>query len=201
VNVCHLLSLQISLISLLFYKKINLSLFYLEKGKEIVYTKTVFFIKGGILTMNSIKFIEIGFENVESIVIPVERMKVTYGPLIVHSEVIEDFKLNYPVYRTNLLQLEISFSDSNELTYDPQKEVEPLGMFINNPMSNNVVDRPHILGRILNYNDIVNIDMLDENEEVIECIYAPWGEEYEEINSYMTTHVANNLLTVHIEKT
>jgi len=151
--------------------------------------------------MSNVKFIQIGFENMESIIIPIQRVKVNYASLTVHGKIIEGFKVNYPVYKTDMIKLEISFKNEDELLYDSQKEEAPLAMFINNPLSNHVEDRPHILGRVLNHSDIVNVEMLDENETIIECIYAPWGKGHNDYtNSYMTTHVENNLLTIHIEK-
>ena len=43
--------------------------------------------------------------------------------------------------------------------------------------------------------------MLDENEETIEYIYASWGKGHNKhTNSYIKTHVENNLLTIHIKK-
>jgi len=76
---------------------------------------------------------------------------------------------------------------------------EPLGMYVGNPMSNNVEDRPNILGRIIEHNDIVIIDTLNENQEHIKTVYVSWHEEDEHNNRLMSIKANSGLLTIEIK--
>ncbi|MGG3920449.1 hypothetical protein ABEV41_00615 [Geobacillus thermodenitrificans] len=144
------------------------------------------------------KYIEIGFENCESIVIPIDRIKeLKYGNL----EELTDERGFYEVntYKTDYVLLSISYNDESELKYNSLEQDEPLGMYIGNPMSNNVEDRPNILGRITEHNDIVTIDTLNENQERIKTVYVPWHEEDEYNNRLMSVKANSGLLTIEIK--
>ncbi len=150
--------------------------------------------------MKDVKYLEIAFENLESIVIPIEKVeKFEHGELKLYKRLMSDFNLDYNVYKTNSVHLRISYENESDLKYDLEDYDEPLGIFINNPTSNNVSDRPNILGRILNHNDIVDIHLLDENEEEIKNIYVPWGGESDYRNAFMKTNIENGVLEIHIE--
>ena len=144
------------------------------------------------------KYIEVVFENCESIVIPIDRIKeLKYGNL----EELTDERGFYEVntYKTDYVLLSISYNDESELKYNSLEQDEPLGMYIGNPMSNNVEDRPNILGRITEHNDIVTIDTLNENQERIKTVYVPWHEEDEYNNRLMSVKANSGLLTIEIK--
>lgn len=143
------------------------------------------------------KLLEIVFENLESIVIPTERIKeFSFGEL----EVVREPFYENEDYRTDYICLKIFYNNEEELIYKPNFEDEPLGMFISNPTSNRVEDRPNILGRIINHNDIVCIEMLDENEKRIKNMYVPWSEKNEYCNEYMFCQKNNGVLEILIKK-
>ncbi|PLR99554.1 hypothetical protein [Bacillus sp. T33-2] len=147
--------------------------------------------------MEEIKFLEIVFENVESIVIPIERVKnFNFGELTS----MEHKHLEDNSYQTDHINLEITYEQKSELQYNPSDCDEPLGMFINNPTSNNVADRPNILGRVLNHMDIVDIQVLNENEEPIQVIYVPWHDEDQYDNRFMITKVEDGLVKIEIRR-
>ncbi|MGG3987321.1 hypothetical protein [Bacillus smithii] len=148
--------------------------------------------------MEDTKFIEIVFENIESIVIPIERViSMDFGKL----EPVED----YPLFgsfacRAEYVLLEISYKNESELQYNTSNYDEPLGMYAANPTNNYVEDRPNILGRILNHNDISVIELLNEDKQRIKNIYVPWNEEDEYSNRFMTTEVKNGILKIEIRE-
>lgn len=140
--------------------------------------------------------IELVFENVESIVIPIHRVKeLAFGEL----EPIKDDAVHCrEKYRSEYLSLEITYQDETELDYHHDQDNSPLGMFVGNPLSNSVEDRPDILGRILEHQDLVVIEFLDQYKENIRSVYVPWHEEDEILNRYMRTQAENELLKVEI---
>jgi hypothetical protein len=140
-------------------------------------------------------YLKIVFENVESIVIPAEQIeKFTYGEL---TKLEGDF-YEYNSHQSDHIELIIKYYNESDLHYSSLDYDEPLGMFIGNPTSNNVKDRPNVLGRILNFNDIVDIQLLDKDEKEIMTIYVPWGEgEYD--NELMTKKVENGLIHIEIK--
>lgn len=145
------------------------------------------------------KYIEIGFENCESIIIPIDKVKeFRYGNL----EKLTDERGFYEdnTYQTDYVLLSISYDDESELQYNSLEQDEPLGMYVGNPMSNNVYDRPNILGRIMEHNDIVTIDTLNENQERIKTVYVPWHEEDEYNNRLMSVKANSGLLTIEIKE-
>lgn len=147
--------------------------------------------------MNNVKYLDVTFENCESIVIPIDRVvEFTYGDVTqLTSEMYSDG--NY--YSTDRMTLKIDYHDESELAYNDMDYDQPLEMFTRNPTSNNVEDRPNILGRLLNHQDIVGVWLLDEDEEVLKTIYAPWGEE-EYTNTYMTISAENGLIKIEIKE-
>jgi len=148
--------------------------------------------------MENYKFIEIAFENCESIIIPKEIIsKFDFGELLnVENEFTKDSYLH-----SDKLELYITYSDESDLNYNPYDYEDPLGMFIGNPTSNKVQDRPNILGRILMCEDITSIYLLDENEKEIVNFYVPWGEEdYHEINSLQKVTCENGIMKIQIKK-
>lgn len=146
--------------------------------------------------METAQYIEIVFENVESIVIPIERiLHIDFGKL---NKINNDPFNREEIYRCEFLDLKIRLDDESDVKYPlyPTDGEEPLGMFKTNPTSNNVKDRHNILGRILEFNDIVDVQLLDENEEVMRDIYVPWGGEYDWKNEFMVTKISEDLLEV-----
>jgi hypothetical protein len=123
-----------------------------------------------------------------------------HGELEVFEWLMKTFKSKRPVYKTNMINLKIKYNSDDELEYNPMDYDEPLGMFVGNPTSNNVKDRPNILGRILYCRDIVDIQLLDENEEEMENIYVPWGGDNDYVNDFMTTNISNGILEIHIKE-
>lgn len=145
--------------------------------------------------LKNTKFIEIVFENYESIVIPIKRViSMDFGKL-------EPVK--YDPLSTCSAQhvlLAISYEKDSEVQHYRYYHEEPLGLFPYNSISNNVEDRPEILGRILGYNDIDTIILLDENKQRIRDIFVPWNEEDEHINGLMVSEAKNGILRVKIER-
>lgn len=145
---------------------------------------------------DGIKYIEIGFENIESIVIPIENIiSFDYGELkLLTDEIFENHS-----YQSKHINLKIRYSNPSELKYNPMDYIEPLGMFIGNPTSNNVKDRPNILGRILVANDIVDVSLLDSNETRLKNIYVPWSDnEYN--NELMKVKIKDDYLEIDIKE-
>jgi len=147
--------------------------------------------------MKSVNFLEIVFENCEGIIIPIDRIvEFKYGELTsLEDELFSDG--NY--YSTSHLTLKISYHDESELNYNDMDYEEPLGMYVGNPLSKNVEDRPNILGRLLNHHDVVGVWLLDESEEPFKTIYAPWGED-EYVNEYMSIKAENGLIEIEIKE-
>ena len=147
--------------------------------------------------LENYKYIEVVFENCESIIIPTDRVgKMEFGEL-------KPF-VDYPfdgltAYNSEYLSLDISYKNESDLKYNPSEYEEPLGMFIGNPLSNNVEDRPNILGRLMNHNDLVMIELLDINQKHIKNIYVPWHEEDEYNNRYMKVHKEDDSLIIEIK--
>lgn len=141
------------------------------------------------------KYIEIVFENCESIILPLDRVEtLEFGKL----ELISDFPSSEDdmYYESEKLFMSIKYINESCLLYDCRDYDEPLGMFIDNPTSNMVEERPNILGRILNINDIVCIEYLNDSLEVMKSIYVPWSDESEYNNVYMKTESDGNVLKV-----
>ncbi|MFQ3545790.1 hypothetical protein Q7A53_17055 [Halobacillus rhizosphaerae] len=137
-------------------------------------------------------FIELVFENIESIIIPRERIrKLECTPL--------KERTNVRTYDTNYVRLQIDYQDQMELNYIPENYEYPLGMFIDNPTSNRVQDRPNILGRILNYRDIVSLYYMDDKEEEIYGVYVPWSEAEEDFNEYMKVSIEPSYIDILIQ--
>lgn len=147
--------------------------------------------------MNEFKFIEVIFENCESISIPFDRIKRLEYSSLVNLDA-EFFEGNS--YQCEWLNLDISYENEWELKYNDMAYDEPLGMYVGNLMSNSVVDRPNILGRILNHHDIVFIEMQDSKKNKIKSIYAPWSEEDEYNNLYMRVTNEDNQLKISFRK-
>ncbi|MED4883128.1 hypothetical protein [Bacillus smithii] len=147
--------------------------------------------------MENTKFIEIVFENIESIVVPIERViSMEFGKL----EPVEDDPLfGLFACRAEYVLLEITYKNESELQYNTSDYDEPLGMYAANPTSNYVEDRPNILGRIL-YHDISVIELLNEDKQRIKNIYVPWNEEDEYSNRFMTTEAKNGILKIEIRE-
>ncbi|MET3505505.1 hypothetical protein [Halalkalibacter oceani] len=144
-----------------------------------------------------VKYIELIFENCESIIIPVERiLKFEYGDL---KPFTNDF-YEENAYLAEGVELEVLYQEESDLVYNPFDYDEPLGMFVSNPMSNKVEDRPNILGRILNHSDIVCIDLLNEVESRIKLIYPPWSEEDDYNNTYEKIEIEEGKLKITIKK-
>lgn len=148
----------------------------------------------------NVKFLEIVFENCESIIISYERInKILIGELEkLSGEIFEKEHFNY--YKTNYINLEISYKTEDELVYIEKDDDYPLGMFTNNPTSNNIIDRPNILGRVLMHNDITSIYLLDKNKKILNMTYVPWSKESEDFNMYMSLKNEDMLIKVEIMK-
>ncbi|MGE7121779.1 hypothetical protein ACQKIC_16300 [Peribacillus sp. NPDC046944] len=146
--------------------------------------------------MDNAKYIEVVFENCESIVIPTERvLGLTYAEL---TPLKDDHALENS-YHSSRIDLEISYTHQTELEYSPTDNDDLLGAYINNPSSNKVEDRPNILGRLFNYHDIVYIQLLDSDEKPLKNIYVPWYEEDQDDNRYMKIHKEEGSFTIEIK--
>ncbi|UGO51325.1 hypothetical protein PQE72_gp118 [Bacillus phage vB_BanS_Skywalker] len=143
--------------------------------------------------MNNVKHIELVFENVESIVIPANKVShLSFGNLTARLNGDDSFD-------GDNVELRILYSDTSELDYNAMDYHEPLGMFTNNPTSNNVADRPNILGRITNYNDIVLIKIVGHNDEE-KYVHVPWedGNSWED-NQLQKSVARDGILEVKIK--
>ena len=147
--------------------------------------------------MDQIKEVEIVFENSESIVIPKEKFKkLEFGEiksLIFPGMVYEGNKCF-----TDTVIMEINYQDESELEYDLGNE-GLLGGYVDNPLSNKVEDRPNILGRILNLNDITWIDLINQNGEVEKTICVPWDKSDDFRNNYMSVEKKNETIQITIK--
>lgn len=148
--------------------------------------------------MENVRFIELVFENVESMLIPMERVqKLDFGELKVAPP---DYhgSLRENAFVSDYTTLEITYQSDDELQYDHAQEAYPIGMFSNNPMSNNIADRPHILGRVLQHQDIVYIELCDEQEHVLQKVFVPWSD-HQYSNEFMHIEAKDGVIRIHIE--
>jgi hypothetical protein len=147
--------------------------------------------------MTNPAYIELVFENVESIILKPDRfLKLGFGPLVKN----EDRHTKYDQFFTDEVLMRISYEDASELAYSPAKSDNPLGGYTQNPDSNHVVDRPNILGRLLLYSDLTHIYYIDENENEISSVIVPWSEEDESQNEYMTVTTEPGYVEVRVRK-
>ena len=144
--------------------------------------------------MSKVHYYELVFENVESIIIPAEHiLKFEHGNLTKVD--IED-----DAYRSDHIELHIKYENESDLVYKPDREAfEVLGMFVGNTVSNRVDERPNVLGRLLNYHDLVDIQLYDAEDNRLKIIYVPWEEEYESINKLQTVTAENGVLKISIK--
>lgn len=139
------------------------------------------------------------FENIESIVVPYKKIKTLEVGTLTELNEPEGF-FEKDTFETEFVVLEISYDSEDELNYDPLQYGDPLGMFTNNTTSNRVVDKPNILGRILNYNDLVSLELQGENEERIKTIYVPWCQKDQFDNRYMKAEKNNGTIRIEIRE-
>lgn len=149
--------------------------------------------------INKTKYIEITFENCESIVLPIEQVKELSILNLAQVENKDGFYKNH-TFRSKSVKIVISYKDESELEYNGDDYEEPLGMFRGNPMSNHVSERPNIIGRILNFPDITSIELLNKEEEHLKTVYVPWHPEDEYNNRWMNSETGNNKLTIEIKE-
>ena len=146
--------------------------------------------------MDRVCSLELVFENLESIIVPIEMVsKFEYGKL---SEQQSEYLKN--AYISEGTEIHITYKNDSDLVYNPDREsAEVLGTYIDNQVINHVKDRPNVLGRVLNYQDLVYLDLLDENEHKIKSIYVPWHEKDEENNRFQFVEAANGVLMIVIK--
>lgn len=148
--------------------------------------------------VNEFHYVDIVFENVESIRVRADRLvRLDVGPQKENGVTAYGEGTSYS---TDSLHMAISFEDEAVLAYDPNTEPHPAGMYTSNPLSNVVHERPAVLGRILHYRDIVNLTFLDEQEQAFKTVYVPWREEDEYSNKYMEVEAGSGVIEVKIEK-
>lgn len=140
--------------------------------------------------LGAMENVEIVFENLESIIIP--RDKVSY---IEFGVIKKDFRDDS--CRSDKLVLHIEYSDESDLVYDGRDYEKPLGMYTSNFTSNHVNDRPNILGRILNYDDIVCLSLLDDDNGLLATVYTPWKGDFD-YNELMSTEYGEGVLKINI---
>lgn len=147
-----------------------------------------------------IEYVELVFENSESIVLPrflVKELIVTGIRLnLFYQSTFIHFDLSESLYYTcEEARLTIGFDDVSNLDYEG--DVEVLGMFVGNETVNNVWERPEILGRVTAHNDISHIDLLDKNEKSVLYLGVPWGD-HDFINDCMKVIVDEKSKELHI---
>ncbi|MCA1021482.1 hypothetical protein [Halobacillus litoralis] len=153
-----------------------------------------------------VKSVEIIFENCESIIVPADRFTNFFVSGIKQNMVYQkhlDFKLGELfTYQCEQVSMFISYQDESELDYTYNIDDEPLGMFVGNTTSNRVSDRPNILGRVVDSNDITHLYFLDENEDELFKLAVPFEGEWN--NSLMSVDKRygskSNTLVVNIAK-
>lgn len=139
--------------------------------------------------------IEIVFENIESIIVPHSRViAIDYSPLAK----LKNASFEENSWKAEWLSMKIIYHDESELKYDPNQFDEPLGMYVQNNMSNRIADRPYILGRLMCYHDIVNLEFLNDQAGIIQTVYVPWDDAKYEENGYMRTEAKSGVLTIDI---
>ncbi|MGV4321175.1 hypothetical protein [Bacillus mojavensis] len=139
--------------------------------------------------MEDMKYIELVFENCESLIIPIDRVSnLEFGSLR------KSFRKNK--YTTDYVSLDITYNSKDEIFFFDHFIEEPLGF----GSSNNIEDRPNILGRILSYYDICIVNILNDDKEEIQSVYTPWDENDENNNRYMKTKVEERLLKIIIKE-
>ncbi len=144
--------------------------------------------------MKDIEFVEVGFENFESIIIPTDRIKtLEFGKTERREK--SSYADNAPTYTSRYLTLEIIYRDKSELIYDFRTDGKPL-----EEGNNSVQERPNILGRLLNFNDITDIRLLDENKKPIKGIYVPWIYVGDFDNGAMITDVSKDIISINIRE-
>lgn len=147
-----------------------------------------------------IKYVDIVFENCESIRLPIERFTAIYTGGITRNLLYQShLTLKLPEdlsYSCSYAKFGITFEDESELEYNPQDYDEPLGMFTNNPTSNSVVDRPNILGRISG-NDVTHLDFIDADKNSVMYLAVPFDGEW--TNELMKTKIDHDWKRVFIE--
>ncbi|MFS0562549.1 hypothetical protein AB1K91_17625 [Terribacillus sp. 179-K 1B1 HS] len=127
---------------------------------------------------SEVRFIEIVFENCESIEVPADRVSDLYFEGMT-TRMLYQSHLDFSIgglltYRCEAIRLSIDYSNDSELSYDGYSEEYPLGMYEGIPVSNSVVNRPHVLGRITENYDITHVNFVDENKESILYLAVPF---------------------------
>ncbi|WEG18581.1 hypothetical protein PQ478_08865 [Alkalihalophilus pseudofirmus] len=134
--------------------------------------------------------IELVFENCESISIPISWFnKLKLGNMEQQDE--------KDSYITDSLDMTIQLSSLDELTYSPSDPHEVLGMFIGNETCNDVGERPNILGRIINYHDIVVLYFAYGKGNRFRSVYVPWGDDQYN-NEYMKVDIDEEKMTLNV---
>ncbi|MDG5472436.1 hypothetical protein P6709_11835 [Jeotgalibacillus sp. ET6] len=147
--------------------------------------------------MKNHRFVEIVFENLESIILKADRFeKLSFDSL----QKGENSREHYDVFYADDVHFQISTKDESELNYNSEEQPEPLGMYTANPVSNRVHDRPEILGRLLNFHDITSLDFLDDEENMLSSVRVPWSENDEMVNEYMKVRIEQGYVDVRIRK-
>lgn len=127
-----------------------------------------------------VKYIEIVFENLESIVLGIGRIDnlcmTGIQAYLFHQNHLTLNLENTISYSCSYVSFDIAYNNKNDLEYKPA-DGEVLGMYVGNETENNVEKRQEVLGRILQHNDISQIDFLDGELEEIVSIAVPWGED------------------------
>ena len=144
--------------------------------------------------MSEVHSFELVFENVESIVVPADRIVKSEHGNLTKIDIEDD------AYRSDHIELHIKYENESDLLYKPDREAfEVLGMFVGNTVSNRVDERPNVLGRLLNYHDLVDIQLYDAEDNRLKVIYVPWHEEDQYINRLQTVTSENGVLKISIK--
>ena len=110
---------------------------------------------------NQIKYIELGFENIEALIIPIEDVnKLVLSPVIDDSHIISSGN-NHRLYKT-------SHSEKVELLLYGKA---------NKPYTNDMSSARTVFERIKLFSDIVDISYLDEDKNPIQSISVPWEDD------------------------
>ena len=125
----------------------------------------------------SIKYLEIGFESVETLLIDINDVKELIIKRITESHHIEGINKKL-ITRKRCKKLSLTLGRTADKMYRPRYSNEPISTFY----------------RLTKYDDIVDITYLDENKNIIDSVYVPWKnrETSGDNNQYQSHRITKN---------
>ena len=130
-------------------------------------------------------YVEVVFENVQSIIIPMSRFsKLFVGSQIRNKESRNDVER----FETEYLKMVIPYTSKEELVVKEENEDNLMCISSVPNEDKNIDNFPDLLGRITQYGDIVSLYLLDEKMNPFRVIVVPWdGRDNNDLMSIKTT--------------